>query len=316
MKNPGRKYHSTDTIRQLIRDNNNLLMVLSRFNISFGFGDDTVGEVCQRHSVDTDTFLAVCNLLSTGVADFQSVDLQTLIDYLRRAHTSFIDISLPRIRQHLIEAINYDTAQQVSYLLMKFFDDYVREVKTHIEHEDGVIFRYAEALINGRETTKFDVGVSTANHTNMASRLRELKDLFIYHYKQAENMRMSLTLFDIITCEEDLFAHIEVEDRLFTPALRQLERSLERNRDTSSPQEEGNRTSRLELIGDREKEIIKWVARGKTNKEIADELCISVHTVTTHRRNISAKLDIHSPAGLTIFAILHNLISIEEVRPS
>ncbi len=50
-----------------------------------------------------------------------------------------------------------------------------------------------------------------------------------------------------------------------------------------------------------------------SNKEIADSLCISVHTVTTHRRNICAKLEIHSPAGLTIYAILNGLIDPKEV---
>ena len=50
-------------------------------------------------------------------------------------------------------------------------------------------------------------------------------------------------------------------------------------------------------------------------KEIADELCISVHTVATHRRNISAKLEIHTAAGLTIFAIIHHLVDVNEVTP-
>ncbi len=50
-----------------------------------------------------------------------------------------------------------------------------------------------------------------------------------------------------------------------------------------------------------------------SNKEIAEQLCISVHTVTTHRRNICQKLEIHSPAGLTVYAILNNIIDPSEV---
>ncbi len=51
-----------------------------------------------------------------------------------------------------------------------------------------------------------------------------------------------------------------------------------------------------------------------TNKAIADRLCLSIHTVTTHRRNITAKLQIHTPAGLTIYAIVHKLVSLQEIN--
>ena len=54
--------------------------------------------------------------------------------------------------------------------------------------------------------------------------------------------------------------------------------------------------------------------RKMTNKEIADHLCISINTVITHRRNIARKLQIHSPAGLTIYAIVNNLVDISAVN--
>ena len=46
-----------------------------------------------------------------------------------------------------------------------------------------------------------------------------------------------------------------------------------------------------------------------TNKQIAERLCLSAHTVITHRRNIAGKLQIHSPAGLTIYAIVNKVWS-------
>ena len=63
-----------------------------------------------------------------------------------------------------------------------------------------------------------------------------------------------------------------------------------------------------EAISEREKEIIVCLAQGMSNKEIANHLIISVNTVITHRRNIARKLNIHSVAGLTIYAIANNLI--------
>ncbi len=57
-----------------------------------------------------------------------------------------------------------------------------------------------------------------------------------------------------------------------------------------------------DVLSQREKEIVVCVVKGMTNKEIAESLYLSIHTVITHRRNISKKLQIHSSAGLTIYA--------------
>jgi DNA-binding NarL/FixJ family response regulator len=71
---------------------------------------------------------------------------------------------------------------------------------------------------------------------------------------------------------------------------------------------------RHESLSAREKEVIASVVKGMTNKQIADHLCLSAHTVITHRRNISAKLQIHSTAGLTIYAIVNRLVELDDVK--
>lgn len=68
-----------------------------------------------------------------------------------------------------------------------------------------------------------------------------------------------------------------------------------------------------ESLSQREKEVIACVVKGLTNKQIAERLCLSTHTVITHRRNISAKLDIHSTAGLTIYAIVNKLVELDDI---
>lgn len=69
-----------------------------------------------------------------------------------------------------------------------------------------------------------------------------------------------------------------------------------------------------ERLSTREKEIIVCVVKGMTNKQVADQLCLSIHTVITHRRNIAAKLQIHSSAGLTIYAIVNKLVELNEIK--
>ncbi len=60
----------------------------------------------------------------------------------------------------------------------------------------------------------------------------------------------------------------------------------------------------------REQTVLKLLAEGHNNKEIARVLGISVRTVETHRQNIKSKLDIHTAAGLTRYAIEHNLVQL------
>ena len=72
--------------------------------------------------------------------------------------------------------------------------------------------------------------------------------------------------------------------------------------------EEEEKENEQETLSQREKEIITCVVKGMTNKAIADQLYLSIHTVITHRRNIARKLQIHSPAGLTMYAIVNKLV--------
>lgn len=81
-----------------------------------------------------------------------------------------------------------------------------------------------------------------------------------------------------------------------------------------SEDEEEDKDSEQEMLSQREKEIIICVVKGMTNKAIADQLFLSIHTVITHRRNIARKLQIHSPAGLTIYAIVNKLVELQDVK--
>ena len=69
-----------------------------------------------------------------------------------------------------------------------------------------------------------------------------------------------------------------------------------------------------EQLSYREKEIIACIVKGMTNKAIADKLSISIHTVITHRRNITKKLQIHSAAGLAIYAIVNKIVEIQDIK--
>lgn len=69
----------------------------------------------------------------------------------------------------------------------------------------------------------------------------------------------------------------------------------------------------LFILTPREKTIVRLVSLGYTNKQIAEELFLSAHTVITHRKNIVHKLGIKSVSGLTVYAIVNNIITLEEL---
>ena len=69
-----------------------------------------------------------------------------------------------------------------------------------------------------------------------------------------------------------------------------------------------------ETLSPREREIVVCVVKGLSNKEIAEELNLSIYTVITHRKNIARKLHIHSTAGLTIYAIVNKLVDLSEIK--
>ena len=72
------------------------------------------------------------------------------------------------------------------------------------------------------------------------------------------------------------------------------------------------KTGNSSELSEREKTILAEVARGLTNKEIADKLFLSAHTVITHRKNITNKLGIKTISGLTIYAVLNKLVDLNE----
>ena len=106
-----------------------------------------------------------------------------------------------------------------------------------------------------------------------------------------------------------------MEDCIFIPAIRNLERKFKQNDVSVKISKMISRSpNNSETLRKQKKDVIVSLVQGMTNKEIADHLCISTNTVITHRRNIARKLQIHSPAGLTIYAIVNNLVDISSVK--
>jgi regulator of cell morphogenesis and NO signaling len=223
------KFSANEKMTNLIKEDHTLLLVISRFGLSLGFGNKTVKEVCDSNGIDCETFLAVVNFLSESNFEVETLnenlDLKSVINYLKNAHSYFLDFKLPAIRSKLLQAV--ETPEQTlpyGEIFLKFFDEYVLEVKKHMAYENKVVFPYVLKLLNGNVDESYSISVFEDRHNEIDSRLVELKNILIRYFpSKGSNHLLTEVLFDILSCEKDLASHNQVEDYLFAPAIEVLE---------------------------------------------------------------------------------------------
>lgn len=211
----------------LIADNYRLIQVLSRFGIPMGFGDKSVAQVCTDNGVDCNTFLTVVNFVINGFASFENtpeVSLDSLLHYLRQSHKYFLEYCLPAIRRKLLDGINFRLSD-ISVLILKFFDEYLLEVRTHMEYEEKNVFAYVNALIAGNASPDYKIATYSDHHEQVGSKLKELKKIIIkYCPVDSDANILNDALYDIYRCEDELESHCHVEDCILVPAIMNLEK--------------------------------------------------------------------------------------------
>ena len=277
------------------------IQIISRFGLSMGVGEQTIAQACESHGIHTPTFLAVVNYKVSRIkVQPAEIDLDTLQCYLHNAHSYFLDFRLPRLRQSLMEAIRpHDFSSHIPTLILRCYDEFVDEIRTHIEHENEG--RYDEHEHDDQRIT---------------DKLTEIKNLIIKYYPSPKEQSSISThqspityllisvMSDLWHTEQDFADHCAIEDDILRPALSQ--EHVHGHRRHLLPQ--------TEELSEREKDVLIQVVKGLSNKEIADVLCISMHTVISHRKNIARKLNIHSTAGLTIYAIVNKLVDLNTLE--
>ncbi len=218
------RYREDDRMGDLISDNYQLLLVLSRFGISLGFGDSRIGQVCRQNGVDTATFLAVVNFITGGEVDLD-FSIEAMMGYLHLAHDYYTGFRLPAIRAKLIEALG-DSGGDVSRAVIRFFDDYCAEVGGHMDYEEKNVFPYVRELLAGHRKSGYDIAIFRKRHDRVEAKLTELKNILIKYYPGDSSNELNGVLFDIFACEQDLASHNMVEDMLFVPAVTELEKNV------------------------------------------------------------------------------------------
>ena len=311
-------YEADDKMITLISDNYNILQSLGRFGISLGFGDKTVREVCEEQEVDTFTFLAIVNYTINGYRNVDSEErfsVPTLLHYLKSSHEYYLNFQLPAIRTQLQEAL--DMKDNLARLILKLYDGYAQEIRRHMQYEEKTVFPYVVDLLNNKINNNYDIDTFSKHHGQVDLRLKELKNIIIKYLPTdiRHNNQLTSILYNLYNNEEWLVNHSQVEEDIFIPAIRNLEhRTKQSGINANISRMINSQSATTEALSDREKDVVVSLVQGMSNKEIAEHLFISTNTVITHRRNIARKLQLHSAAGLTIYAIVNNLIDMSAVK--
>lgn len=219
-------YLPNDSMSDLICDNYPMLLVMSRFGIDLGFGEESIAEVCVKNKVDLHTFLSVVNLLiatdkASIVIDYCNVSLSSLIQYLHNSHSYFLEYRLPSIRQKLIESL--DRIDDVSVVIVNYYDEYVAEVHKHMMYEENTLFPYINSVIGGDRTKKYSIDVYSKHHSKVEVKLSEFKNIIIKYYPAKTTNELNNVLYDIFSCEQDLASHNDIEDYLLVPVMKEYE---------------------------------------------------------------------------------------------
>ena len=276
--------------------------VLERVGLSYGFGDETVDEVCSRAGVNTASFLLICNVYlsedySPSKELLERIDLRDILRYLRLSHSYYEGFAVKNLSLAL-DSLMAPCGETHKMIISRFFSDYTLELSRHFEFEENVVFPYVEAMLDKDVKDDFSIGQYEKHHSDVQEKLDDLKKLIMtYLPPECDQHLIHSALSELFTLETDLRKHTIIEDRILIPAVNHLED--ESGDDPASP---GDKLSSREI------EILTGVAQGLLNKEIASKYNISIHTIITHRKNIVRKTGIKTIAGLTAYAILNNLI--------
>ena len=187
-------------------------------------------------------------------------------------------------------------------VIRQFYRDYRDDLTKHFDYEENTVFPYVDALVRGERPDLAEFGLDEEDHTHIGEKVEDLKNIILkYLPEECDPAQAAAVLERLYDLSDDLRHHTAVEEKLLDPVVR-ADRPGSARGGVSS---DGDGRSDLSA---REKEILVAVAQGMLNKEIADRFNLSIHTVITHRKNITRKTGIKTVAGLTVYALLAGLM--------
>lgn len=286
---------TSSILSEVIEENHQLIPVVNRFGIKLGLGDQTIGEICLSAKINSDFFLVILNTFLNEEyfpeKKLQKFDIELVVNYIKQTDTYLIHGQLYNLEKHLKAFMSMsDPNNSQLKLINRLFDEFKGELVGEIE----------QGMVNGNASLAL---------------LTDLKSIIIKHISGNFNENMCYAvIFTIDSFQKDLEKHNRIREKVLRPMIEDLSESGMEDFQELIAASHALRENRSQALSQRELDVLRLVALGFLNKEVADKLNISLNTVLSHRKNITAKLGIKTVSGLIFYCITRGYISADEIE--
>lgn len=280
---------------EVVEDNHLLIPVINRFGIKLGLGDRTIDDICKMHNVNKDFFLVILNTYLNEdyfpERRLLKFDIELIADYLRQTDVYLKHAQLHNLEKHLNAFIAMSDPNNVQLELIR---------KLFLKFKDELAKQITQGMFEGNVPLAL---------------LTDLKSIIIKHISGSFNENLCYAvIFTIDSFQNDLEKHNRIREKILRPLIDDLVESGVEDWQELISHPHQTMEDQSQALSQRELDVLRLVASGFLNKEIADKLNISLNTVLSHRKNITSKLGIKTVSGLIFYCITHGYISADEIE--
>lgn len=285
----------TSILSEYVSENHLLIPIINRFGIRLGLGDKSVQTICNEYNLNADFFLAVINTYLNEdyfpEKKLQSFDINLIADYLHRTDSYYVNAQLTNIEKHLNAFVSISDPTNKQLVLIK---------PLFYKFKEELLGRISRGLLGDDEALAL---------------LMDIKNILIKHISGNFNENLCYAvIFSVGSMLTDLEKHNRIRNKILKPMVAELNEAGIDDWENLLPQKDDLHSQKSDELSHREIEVLTLIAQGLLNKEVADKLNISLNTVLSHRKNITAKLGVKTVSGLIFYCISHGLITSDEIE--
>lgn len=227
-----KRFTASMKLADVIDTNFNLITILSRMGIGFGFGNDTIEEVCKKYGINANAFLLVCNVYTfenylPSKEILNDADLRDIVSYLNNSHKYYMDVAVSYLAEGLENVIKF-CDERSQKMIWKFFTQYKEELTKHFEYEEKIVFPYMLSVLNHNIDSNYTILQYEENHTNVDEKIEDLKNIVMKYLPAGCDTQLVIkVLTGLYSLELDLRKHTAIEDDILVPIINRMEENEE-----------------------------------------------------------------------------------------